>query len=77
MKAKLVNFTNVVSHAVFKQKGIMPLAKGLYTLISSKPDSYRSIGSHLEEHANKRPDSPAIRYQQDEFSYSRSFKRPF
>ncbi|MFT4907009.1 MAG: acyl-CoA synthetase (AMP-forming)/AMP-acid ligase II [Oleispira sp.] len=70
MKARLVNFTNVVSHALFQPKGILPLAKGLYTLISSKPDKYRSIGSHLEKHARKRPDSPAIRYQQDEFSYS-------
>ena len=69
MKAKLVSFTNVVSHAIFKQKGLAPLIKGLYTLISAKPDRYRSIGSHLEEHANKRPNSPAIRYQQDEFSY--------
>ena len=70
MKARLVNFTNVVSQAIFQQKGLLPLAKGLYTLISSKPDRYRSIGSHLEEHAHKRPNSPAIRYQDNEFSYS-------
>jgi acyl-CoA synthetase (AMP-forming)/AMP-acid ligase II len=69
MKAQLVNFTNLASQAVFQQKGLLPLAKGLYTLISSKPDRYRSIGSHLEEHAHKRPNSPAIRYQDDEFSY--------
>jgi acyl-CoA synthetase (AMP-forming)/AMP-acid ligase II len=69
MKARLVNFTNLVSQAVLRQKGLLPLSKGLYTLISSKPDRYRSIGSHLEEHAHKRPNSPAIRYQDNEFSY--------
>jgi fatty-acyl-CoA synthase/citronellyl-CoA synthetase len=69
MKARLVNFTNVVSRALFQQKGLAPLAKGLYTLISSKPDKYRSIGCHLEAHAKKRPNAPAIRYQDDEFSY--------
>jgi acyl-CoA synthetase (AMP-forming)/AMP-acid ligase II len=69
MKARLVNFTNVVRHALFQQKGLLPLTKGLYTLISAKPDRFRSIGSHLEKHAHKRPNSPAIRYQQDEFSY--------
>ena len=69
MKARLVNFTNVARHALFQQRGLLPLAKGLYTLISSKPDSYRSIGSHLEKHAAKRPNSPAIRYQHDEFNY--------
>ena len=53
MKARLVNFTNVVSRALFQQKGLAPLAKGLYTLISSKPDKYRSIGCHLEAHAKK------------------------
>ena len=45
------------------------MIKGLYTLISSKPDSYRSIGSHLEAHALKRPAAPAIRFQDDEFNY--------
>jgi acyl-CoA synthetase (AMP-forming)/AMP-acid ligase II len=69
MKTRLVNFTNIVNQAVFHPKGLLPLAKGLYTLISSKPDRYRSIGSHLEEHAHKRPNSPAIRYQDNEFSY--------
>jgi hypothetical protein len=66
MKARLVNFTNITSQAVFQPKGLLPLAKSLYTLISSKPERYRSIGSHLEEHAHKRPNSPAIRYQDNE-----------
>jgi len=69
MQARTVSFTNVLRHALFQGGAIAPLVKGLHTLISSKPDSYRSIGSHLEEHAHKRPSAPAIRYQQDEFSY--------
>lgn len=69
MQARTVSFTNVLRHALFQGGAIAPLVKGLHTLISSKPDSYRSIGSHLEEHAHKRPNAPAIRYQQDEFSY--------
>lgn len=72
MKARLVNFTNVFSSALIPSTQIgrfSPLAKGLYTLISSKPDKYRSIGSHLEAHAKKRPTAPAIRYQDDIFNY--------
>jgi acyl-CoA synthetase (AMP-forming)/AMP-acid ligase II len=69
MQARTVSFTNVLRHALFKGGSIAPLVKGLHTLISAKPDSYRSIGSHLEEHALKRPDAPAIRYQQDVFTY--------
>lgn len=73
MKARLVNFTNILTNIAtstfFQIKGLAPLTKGLYTLASSKPDSYRSIGSHLEEHASKRPTAPAIRFQDDEFSY--------
>jgi acyl-CoA synthetase (AMP-forming)/AMP-acid ligase II len=69
MKARLVTLTNIVTSAFFQRKGLLPLAKGIYTLASSKPDSYRSIGSHLEEHAHKRPSAPAIRFQDDEFSY--------
>lgn len=69
MQARMVNFKNVLRHSLAQAKGIAPLAKGLYTLVSSKPDSYRSIGTHLEAHARKRPNSPAIRFQQDEFSY--------
>jgi len=73
MKARLVNLTNIITGSLIPAagnlKGFAPLMKGLYTLISSKPDSYRSIGSHLEAHAIKRPNAPAIRYQQDEFSY--------
>jgi len=73
MKARLVNLSNVIAGSLMPAagniKGFAPLMKGLYTLISSKPDSYRSIGSHLEAHAIKRPNAPAIRYQQDEFSY--------
>ena len=69
MKARLVNLPNIVGNALFQHKGIGPLIKGLYTLISSKPDSYRSIGSHLEAHALKRPAAPAIRFQDDEFNY--------
>lgn len=69
MKAKSVSLSNIIGHAVLQPKGLKPLLKGLYTLISSKPDKYRSIGSHLEAHAKKRPKAPAIRYQDDEFSY--------
>lgn len=69
MKPRLVNFTNIVSSACIP-KGTKPLIKGLYTLISSKPDRYRSIGTHLEAHAKKRPNAPAIRYLNDEFSYN-------
>jgi acyl-CoA synthetase (AMP-forming)/AMP-acid ligase II len=73
MKARVVSFTNIftniVTNALFQRKGSLPLAKGLYTLVSSKPDRYRSIGSHLEEHALKRPMAPAIRFEDDEFSY--------
>lgn len=70
MNAKPVTLSNLISNALFQPKGIKPLVKGLYTLISSKPDKFRSIGSHLEAHAKKRPNSPAIRYLDDEFSYS-------
>ena len=69
MQARMVNFTNVLRHSLAQTGAIAPLVKGLYTLISSKPDSYRSIGSHLEAHASKQPNAPAIRYQQDEFNY--------
>ncbi|MEH6448041.1 MAG: long-chain-acyl-CoA synthetase [Oleispira sp.] len=69
MQARTVSFTNVLRHALFQGGAIAPLVKGLHTLISAKPDRYRSIGSHLEEHAFKRQNAPAIRYQQDEFSY--------
>jgi fatty-acyl-CoA synthase/citronellyl-CoA synthetase len=69
MQARTVSFTNVLRHALFQGGAIAPLVKGLHTLISAKPDRYRSIGSHLEEHALKRPNTPAIRYQQDEFNY--------
>jgi fatty-acyl-CoA synthase/citronellyl-CoA synthetase len=69
MKAKSVTLSNIVSHAVFQPKGLKPLLKGLYTLVSSKPDKYRSIGSHLEAHAKKRPQAPAIRYQEKEYNY--------
>lgn len=73
MKARLVNLSNIFAGSLMPAagnlKGFTPLMKGLYTLISSKPDSYRSIGNHLEAHAIKRPTAPAIRYQQDEFSY--------
>lgn len=75
MKARLVNFTNVLSSALIPtsmQIGrTLPFVKGLYTLISSKPDNYRSIGSHLEAHAKKRPNAAAIRHQDETFSYDR------
>lgn len=70
MKARLVNFTNVVSRLLLQPKRFTPLAKGLFTLVSSKPEKYRSIGCHLEAHAQTRPNAPAIRYQDDEFSYA-------
>ena len=69
MKARLVNLTNIVTRGLFQTKGLIPLAKGLYTLVSSKPERYGSIGSHLENHARKRPTAPAIRFENDEFSY--------
>ena len=73
MKARLVNLPNVIAGALMPAggsfKGLAPLAKGLYTLISSKPERYQSIGCHLEAHAQKRPKAPAIRFQQDEFNY--------
>ena len=68
MEPRLVTLPNIIKSAL-TPKGAGPLVKGLYTLISSKPDKYRSIGSHLEAHAKKRPNSPAIRYLKDEFSY--------
>tara|TARA_B100000446_G_scaffold121438_1_gene113431 strand:- start:1211 stop:3022 length:1812 start_codon:yes stop_codon:yes gene_type:complete len=68
MEPRLVTLPNIIKSAL-TPKGAGPLVKGLYTLISSKPDKFRSIGSHLEEHAKKRPNSPAIRYLKEEFSY--------
>lgn len=70
MQVRPVNFTNIMRNILFHQKGFKPLAKGLYTLISSKPQRYGSIGTHLEAHAKKQPDAPAIRYLKDEFSYA-------
>lgn len=69
MTPRLVNLPNIIRGAL-TPRGVAPLVKGLYTLISSKPDKYLSIGSHLEAHAKKRPNAPAIRYLEDEFSYS-------
>jgi fatty-acyl-CoA synthase/citronellyl-CoA synthetase len=69
MEPRLVTLPNIIKSAL-TPKGAGPLVKGLYTLISSKPDKYRSIGTHLEQHAKKRPNAPAIRYLNDEFSYS-------
>lgn len=72
MKARLVNFTNVLSSALTPSAQISripPFAKGLFTLVSAKPNKYRSIGSHLEAHAHKRPNAPAIRFQDASYSY--------
>ena len=68
MKPRLVTLPNIIK-SVLTPKGIKPFVKGIYTLISSKPDKCRSIGMHLEVHAKKRPNAPAIRYLNDEFSY--------
>lgn len=69
MKPRLVTLPNIIK-SVLTPKGAGPLVKGLYTLVSTKPDKFRSIGSHLEAHAKKRPNAPSIRYLNDEFSYS-------
>jgi fatty-acyl-CoA synthase/citronellyl-CoA synthetase len=69
MKARTVNFRNILRNAVCQPGSMTAFFKGLYTLVNSKPDNYRSIGSHLEEHARKRPNAPAIRHKEDEFSY--------
>ena len=68
MEPRLVTLPNIIKSAL-APKGVGPFVKGLYTLISSKPDKYCSIGSHLEAHAKKRPNAPSIRYLNDEFSY--------
>ena len=70
MKARTVSFSNVLSSAITPKGGAGALAKGIYTLVSSKPDKYRSIGMHLEKHARKIPDRPAIRHEDQEFSYA-------
>ena len=71
MKARTVSFSNVLASALTTPANAPgALAKGLKTLIGSKPDKYRSIGMHLEQHARSIPDRPAIRHEDQEFSYA-------
>ncbi|ULQ46428.1 long-chain-acyl-CoA synthetase [Flagellatimonas centrodinii] len=46
------------------------LLKGLWGLATLKPDSPRSIGRLLQTHAERRPDAPALRFEDEVWTYA-------
>ncbi|MBE0483853.1 MAG: long-chain-acyl-CoA synthetase [Bacterioplanes sp.] len=75
LKAKTVSLRNIAGQMVQQIPQLGTTLKGLVALIGTKPEKYRSIGLLLEENAARAPDSLAIRFEHQEYSYQRLNER--
>ncbi len=66
---KLVSLPNILTQLARQATATPIKLRGVYELVTSKPEKEKSIGLLLEKHARQRPEHIAIRYEDVTYTY--------
>ena len=66
----LVGFGDLLRGALSTLPDTLTVNRGLFNLVTQKPDSLNSIGLALQRHAERRPDAPALIFEGRRWSYA-------
>ncbi|APR66790.1 AMP-dependent synthetase [Thalassolituus oleivorans 4BN06-13] len=72
---KNVSLVNIATQLIGQIPDIPVMLKGVFELVTSKPEKKKSIGLLLEKHARQQPDHIAVRYQDITLTYAQVNER--